>query len=153
MFGLHSALCTFQKLSSTFFLPKNLLTEKPTENGVLKCTLIWNFFYNSFYFSILFLVSRYHGLFVASLCPLSGSGVSQGSTVYTSHTGLTRVAFGLFYLKSIVFWSIILKTYGFVCSFLFHSKCICRQKSISEKMQKKCLMGQIVIESRSFLEY
>ena len=44
--------------------------------------------------------------------------------------------------------------YGFVCAILFPSKCICRQKKYFRKKSKKlCLMGQIVIESHSFLEY
>ena len=62
-------------------------------------------------------------------------------------------AFYFFYMKFNVFWSLIQQFFNLriYLLILFHPKCICRQKFISEKLLKKiCFVGPIVIENHSF---
>ena len=62
----------------------------------------------------------------------------------------------LLYRNILLMWlmveSIALFACGFVVSTLFHSKYISRQK-YSKKAKQLCLMGQLLIESHSFMKY
>ena len=76
--------------------------------------------------------------------------------MFPAHPKLTRVRSILCFLfeikRVLVYDSTILKpTYLFI--YTFHSKRIYRQKVLKEKVEKLCLMGQIVAESHSFLKY
>ena len=69
------------------------------------------------------------------------------------HTGLTRVSsirFLLFEIKCVLVYNSIIICLFYTFSFKMHMP---TKKYLIEKANKLCLMGQIVIESHSFLEY
>ena len=73
------------------------------------------------------------------------------------HTGLTRVSsirFLLFEIKRVlVFNSIIIFFTDLFVLYIFIQNAYVNKKVCKKKTNKLCLMGQIVIESHSFLEY
>ena len=77
--------------------------------------------------------------------------------IYLSHTGLTRVSsirFLLFEIKRVlVFKSIIIYFTNLFILYIFIQNAYANKKVFEKKANKICLMGQIVIESHSFLEY
>jgi len=82
-------------------------------------------------------------------------GQPSRSGVY--HTGLTRVSsirFLLFEIKRVlVFNSIIIYFTDLFILYIFIQNAYADKKVFNKKANKLCLMGQIVIESHSFLEY
>ena len=76
---------------------------------------------------------------------------------WTPHPGLTRVeAFGVIYLKSNLFWSVLQQSLNLrICLFYTFSfkTHMPPKKYLSRKTNKLGLMGQIVIESHNFLKY
>ena len=87
-------------------------------------------------------------------CLIASEIAPSGSV---THTGLTRVSsirFLLFEIKSfLVYNSTIIYFTDLFILYIFTQNAYANKKYLRKKANKLCLMGQIVIESHSFLEY